>query len=55
MILTNEREVIKMKVKIVERGSVVYLEYVDSDVVIRDFATVKSAERYAKKYGYEVI
>ena len=40
--------------RIVERGSTYYLEYANSDVVIKDFASEKSALAYANKNGYQL-
>lgn len=31
------------------------LKYADSDVIIKDFGTIKSLERYAKRWGYELV
>lgn len=30
------------------------LKYADSDVIIKDFETIRSLERFVKKWGYEL-
>lgn len=32
-----------------------FLQYVNSDVVIKAFEKRSNAERYAKKYGYDLV
>lgn len=31
------------------------LKYVGSNVVIKDFETIRSLERFVKKWGYELV
>lgn len=50
----NNTKVSSNITRIVERGSTYYLEYANSDVVIKDFASEKSAVAYANKNGYKV-